>query len=85
MKGENKFKKYSKKLELKEELLDFGENSSACVLRKVCEILKQGLNKRLSLVDVTKAHFPPVSTVNMQVSQHVCKSGLLLIDLTLMI
>ncbi|KAG8194848.1 hypothetical protein JTE90_017281 [Oedothorax gibbosus] len=59
LKGEKKFKKYAKKLELKEELLDFGENTSACVLRKVYEILKQGLNKRVSLVDVTKAPLSP--------------------------
>ncbi|XP_055936772.1 nucleolar protein 6-like [Argiope bruennichi] len=68
LKGPKKFKKYLQKLlskdNLQKEKLDFGENIVASLFPKVCDVLKKGLNNRISLIDVIKMPHSPWSVTD---------------------
>ncbi|XP_054710530.1 nucleolar protein 6-like [Uloborus diversus] len=63
LKGEN-FESYCHKLGLKKEQLDLAEDKIGCVLPKICDTLKEGLNKRIKLLDVERKYSKDVWSVS---------------------
>lgn len=74
LKGPKKFRKYSDKLCDLQSRLNFTENKIAAVIPKVCDILRQGLNKRILFLDVIKSSTQSVSFFFTSVVQYLSLS-----------